>query len=189
GTGDFNGDGKGDILWHNTTTGQVVVWLMNGPNVIGGGLPGSLPPVRTGFVPRPADGDGAGRGPRILENSPTREVVFWLMDGASVIGGGSPGSAPLAWLAIGTGDFNGGGKTDILWINQFTGEVLIWFLNGTTVIGGGSPGSALSPWHIRITGDFNGDGASDILWHKTTTRQVVVWPINRPNLHPPAVFQ
>jgi hypothetical protein len=28
GTGDFNGDGKSDILWHNTTTGDVAIWLI-----------------------------------------------------------------------------------------------------------------------------------------------------------------
>ena len=115
---DFNGDARSDILWRNTSTGQAVIWLMNGTTVL-----------------------------------PTS---------------GSPGSAPVAWFAIGTGDFNGDGKTDILWINQFTGQVLIWLLDGTTtppsVIGGGSLGSAASPWHVRETGDFNGDGMSDILW-------------------------
>ncbi|HYR27718.1 MAG TPA: hypothetical protein VEU30_04595, partial [Thermoanaerobaculia bacterium] len=28
--GDFNGDGKSDLVWRNTATGQTVVWLMNG---------------------------------------------------------------------------------------------------------------------------------------------------------------
>ncbi len=27
---DFNGDGRSDILWHNSTTGENVIWLMNG---------------------------------------------------------------------------------------------------------------------------------------------------------------
>jgi FG-GAP repeat len=35
GTGDFNGDGFGDILWRDTS-GNLAVWLMNGANVIGG---------------------------------------------------------------------------------------------------------------------------------------------------------
>ena len=30
GTGDFNGDGKDDILFQNTTTGARTIWLMNG---------------------------------------------------------------------------------------------------------------------------------------------------------------
>ena len=40
GTGDFNSDGKPDILWRNTSTGQNGVWYMDGVNVIGwGGTP------------------------------------------------------------------------------------------------------------------------------------------------------
>jgi len=41
--GDFNDDGMSDIAWYNTTTGQVVLWLLNGTSVIGGGSPGSAP--------------------------------------------------------------------------------------------------------------------------------------------------
>ena len=29
-TGDFNGDGKSDLLWRNTTTGDAAIWFMNG---------------------------------------------------------------------------------------------------------------------------------------------------------------
>ena len=35
GRGDFNSDGKFDILWRNTSTGANVVWYMNGVTVIG----------------------------------------------------------------------------------------------------------------------------------------------------------
>jgi len=28
--GDVNADGKADVLWHRPTTGQAVVWFMNG---------------------------------------------------------------------------------------------------------------------------------------------------------------
>jgi hypothetical protein len=30
GSGDYNGDGKADILWHHATRGEVWVWLMDG---------------------------------------------------------------------------------------------------------------------------------------------------------------
>src|SRR5260370_5433918 len=33
GIGDIDGDGKADIIWRNTTTGQVYAWLMNGLTV------------------------------------------------------------------------------------------------------------------------------------------------------------
>jgi len=30
GIGDFDGDGKADILWRNAVTGENYIWLMNG---------------------------------------------------------------------------------------------------------------------------------------------------------------
>ena len=42
GTGNFDGDpeGRSDILWRNTLTGQVVIWLLDGTQLIGQGAPG-----------------------------------------------------------------------------------------------------------------------------------------------------
>src|SRR5438067_635141 len=35
--GDFDGDGRTDLLWRNSGTGHADMWLMNGVNFIGGG--------------------------------------------------------------------------------------------------------------------------------------------------------
>ena len=44
GTGDFSGDGySDDILFQNTSSGQVAIWELNGTNVIGGGNVGANP--------------------------------------------------------------------------------------------------------------------------------------------------
>src|SRR5580698_1887951 len=37
GTGDFNHDGHSDMLFQNTSSGQVSIWEMNGNKLIGGG--------------------------------------------------------------------------------------------------------------------------------------------------------
>jgi hypothetical protein len=37
GTGDFNGDGKADIVFHNDSSGQVWLWEMSGNQIVGGG--------------------------------------------------------------------------------------------------------------------------------------------------------
>ena len=44
GTGDFNGDGLSDMLFQNTSSGQVSIWEMNGNNVKG--RRGRSPPIR-----------------------------------------------------------------------------------------------------------------------------------------------
>ncbi|HJR55207.1 MAG TPA: VCBS repeat-containing protein, partial [Rhizomicrobium sp.] len=36
GSGDFNGDGKADILWHRSSDGALGVWVMNGANITAG---------------------------------------------------------------------------------------------------------------------------------------------------------
>jgi len=40
--GDFNGDGKADILWRHTS-GVLALWFMNGTTIIGGGGVGTVP--------------------------------------------------------------------------------------------------------------------------------------------------
>ena len=42
-TGDYNGDGKADILWTNATTGEHAMWLMNGLSAGSGASLGTVP--------------------------------------------------------------------------------------------------------------------------------------------------
>ncbi len=41
GTGDFDGDGKNDILWRNRLTGKLTIWLMDGVDSAQRGLAGN----------------------------------------------------------------------------------------------------------------------------------------------------
>jgi len=41
GTGDYDGSGRAGILWRNSTTQQVYIWLMNGATVENSGTPGT----------------------------------------------------------------------------------------------------------------------------------------------------
>jgi hypothetical protein len=43
-TGDFNGDGKSDILWQDTS-GKVAIWFMNGTQVAQSAGVGTVPTV------------------------------------------------------------------------------------------------------------------------------------------------
>jgi len=38
---DVNGDGKADIIWRNSRSGTVAVWLMSGLTISAVGFPGS----------------------------------------------------------------------------------------------------------------------------------------------------
>src|SRR5262245_21664404 len=57
-THDFNGDSRSDILWRNDITGEVVIWFINGPFVVGGGSLGSPPNPWAILGQRDFNGDG-----------------------------------------------------------------------------------------------------------------------------------
>jgi hypothetical protein len=80
GTGDFNGDGKVDILWENTGTGAHTVWLMNGTKYVqDAGLslnPGSL----AWHVGGTGDFDGDSKVDIIWQNTNTGQRTIWLMN-------------------------------------------------------------------------------------------------------------
>ena len=163
GVGDFNGDGYADILWRHTA-GAVVIWLLNGSNVIG---TGSLGNVATDWtVQGIGDFNGDGKAD-ILWRHTSGALYTWLMNGAAISGGGSPGSPTPDWTVQGIGDFNGDGKADILW-RHTSGALYTWFMNGAAISGGGSPGSPTPDWTVQGIGDFNGDGKADILWRHTS---------------------
>jgi hypothetical protein len=41
GVGDYDGSGRAGILWRNTSTDQVYIWLMNGATISSTGSPGT----------------------------------------------------------------------------------------------------------------------------------------------------
>ena len=93
GIGDFNADGRADILWRHTS-GVVYTWLMNGPSIIGTGSPGSVSPDWT--IQGVGDFNGDGRAD-ILWRHTSGLVYIWLMNGTSMSGAGSPGSVDSSW--------------------------------------------------------------------------------------------
>ena len=175
GTGDFNHDGfSDDILWQNTSTGQVSIWEMSGSTLKGGGAvspnPGpSWRAVGTGDFNKDGDSD------ILWQNTSTGQVSIWEMDENHLMSGGavSPNPGP-AWKAIGTGDFNGDGFSDILFQNKNSGQVSIWEMDENTLIGGGAVSANPGPsWHAIGTGG----GGSDILF-QNTNGQASIWEMS-----------
>jgi hypothetical protein len=176
GVGDFNGDGKADILWQNSSTGEVYIWLMNGTTQTGGG---SLGIVSTAWsIAGVGDFNKDGKADILWRNSTTGEVYLWLMNGTLIASQASLGTVSTAWNIVGIGDFNGDGDADILWQNSATGEVYVWLMSGATMTGGGSLGTVAPQWAILGVGDFDGDGKTDILWQNSSTGEAYIWLMN-----------
>src|SRR5262249_34947105 len=116
GTGDFDGDGKSDILWQNSN-GQPGVWLMDGTSVKTGAAVTVAPNAGpSGKVIGWGDLEGDGNSDILWQND-NGQAGIWLTDGISpkpgamVAVGANPGPS---WNIVGTGDFDGDGKSAIL---------------------------------------------------------------------------
>jgi len=159
GNGDFNGDGRADVLWQHDQ-GLIAIWNMNGASVGNSGAVAASP--ANASVAGTGDFDGDGRSD-ILWRTPDGTVSTWQMNDHSIVGGGTVGQMPTDWRVAGIGDFNGDHHADILWQND-NGSVAMWLMSGTSHTGGGVISSPSTDWRISGIGDFDGDGKDDILF-------------------------
>jgi hypothetical protein len=180
-TGDFNGDGKVDVLWRNfgsgADAGKLYIWMMDGPNVVAG----------TGYTNSSADlgwrvdgvGDLNGDGKSDIVWRKTGAgvdqgaVFLWTMDGTSITGARYLDPISEDWQVVDIGDFNGDGKGDVLWRNMNAsgadaGKLFIWMMDGPNVVAGTgyTASQADLGWRVDGVGDLNGDGKDDIVWRK-----------------------
>jgi hypothetical protein len=180
--GDFNGDGKDDILWRNTA-GDTALWLSKS----GAGFTG-ITSVDLGIISTSqsiqsvGDFNGDGKDDILWRNSSSGDVSFWLSNSGTGYTGvtiADIGVVPTSWTIQQVGDFNGDSKADILWRNS-NGDVALWLSNATAGFSGFTVqdlGVIPANWVIQGVGDYNSDGKDDILW-RNTNGDVAVWLSN-----------
>jgi hypothetical protein len=81
--GDFNGDGKSDILLRNSSTGHVMPVLMSGVNYIGA-LEYAWS-TNTTVVSAQSDFNGDGNSDILARNETTGQVTPFIMNGVQII--------------------------------------------------------------------------------------------------------
>jgi Cadherin-like/Beta-propeller repeat/Bacterial Ig domain/FG-GAP-like repeat len=128
--GDFNSDGKADILWRNFRTGDNAIWLMNGIKSIQEKFITKVGDLNW-RIEQIGDFDGDGNSDIVWRNSGTGENAIWFMNGAQTKRESFITQVRGAeWVIEATGDYNGDGYFDFLWRNYNSGENAIWWMNG-----------------------------------------------------------
>jgi len=174
GTGDFNGDGRSDVLWRNTD-GRISNWLgtTNGgfSDNVGNALNGVSIDWKLAGV---GDFNGDGRDDILWRNSDGR-ITDWL---STPSGGFTPNSANFYtnvstdWKVVAVGDFNGDSRDDIMWRNN-DGRITNWLgtSSGAFIDNAANAYNGVSlDWHVAGIGDINGDGRDDIIWRNDDGR-------------------
>ena len=167
--GDFNGDGKADLLWRNTATGANVLWR-SADRALRQTLASVDPIWSIGGV---GDFNGDHKADILWRNSDSGANVIWYS--ANRAFRKTLPTVPAAeWDVAAVADFNGDGKADIMWRNPGAGANTLWHSGdrSTRQALASVPGS---DWAVAGASDFNGDHKADILWRRAISGTNVIW--------------
>ncbi|AIF46110.1 hypothetical protein HY57_01985 [Dyella japonica A8] len=161
---DLNGDGEGDLLYQNTSTGQFAyVWLDAGQGAAYGSNASSIQSLPSGYS-IVAMGDLAGNGltDLVLSNS-SNAILFLMSNGDGTFTSVAGPNVPAGFRIVGAGDINGDGYADLVFENDTTHQVQYWLMNGTA-------STAIhtlnfpSGWYVMGIDDLWGNGRADLVW-------------------------
>ena len=174
-TGDFNGDGKTDIVWEDKSD-NIYVWLSNGNGFTAQFVARNAPGWS---VVGAGDMNGDGDADLLVYNPSPARLGWWLMQGGVVL---SYHSQPVnsTWKFATTGDFNGDGMIDVVWADP-SSNVYLWTSTGSSftsnLVARNAPG-----WSIVGSGDVNGDGDDDLLVYNPSPARLGWWLMNGPTV-------
>jgi FG-GAP-like repeat/RTX calcium-binding nonapeptide repeat (4 copies)/FG-GAP repeat len=168
--GDFNGDGRADVLWRNDD-GMIATWQMSGSSVV---CSGGIASVDLGWrLLGEEDFNGDGRADLLWRRDNT--LAIWIMNGTSLeSGSGGAGQVDSTWQVSGLADYNGDGRGDILWTKD-NGTVGLWYMNGTLTQSASVIGQAGLDWEVVGSGHVDLDNRADILWFNKQSRELAIW--------------
>ncbi len=113
------------------TDGQIYLFDMQGPSVVGGDNIGNY--GSDWHVAATGDFFGDGHPDLVLQDTATGDI--YLLDiKDSVVGGGNVGNFGSDWHVVGTGNFTSDGNTDIV-LQDTTGQIGLLDMSGDSVVG------------------------------------------------------
>jgi len=152
GTGDFNGDGRTDLVWQHTD-GWLAVWYMNGSAMIATELlnPGQIVGNEWRIV---GVGDFNGDSkPDLVWQHTSGWLSVWYMNGRNMVSAVYMNPSQVAdtdWKIRAVTDLNGDGKTDLIWQHMTGGWLSVWVMDGISANAMLylSPSSVFGGWKI-----------------------------------------
>jgi hypothetical protein len=170
GSGDFNNDGKADLILRRNTDGLTEIQYLNGTTPIGGGaIANNAFGAGWNIV---ASGVDNGNSDLVWRRASDGLTEIQELNGTTVVGGGAitNNAFGAGWNVVGSGDFTGSGNTDLVWQRSSDGMIEIQLLKGATVVGGGAlAGDPLDgSWKLVGTADLNNSGKTDLIFRQNT---------------------
>lgn len=182
--GDFNGDGKLDVVTATISPNLITILLGNGDGTIKSRIDYNAPGAVTGYFFKTGDFNKDGK----------TDIVWSPQDfGMYVMNGHGDGTfeAPIKYSvphsvgAATTGDFDSDGNIDLAIAGSYTNAVTILRGNGNGVFQAPSSfPTKKSNFYTIAAGDFNGDGKMDLATASYLTNTVEILLNITPNQPP-----
>ena len=170
--GDFNGDGRSDLLFRRTD-GQLLLYELNGFQVLAANLLGVVGiDLRIVGV---ADFNGDGTADILVRRASDGLLFLYLMNGHQITAAQAVGVVGPDWELVGVGDVNGDGKADILFRRSGDGMLALYLMNGFQVVAAQALGTVGLEWRVQGLRDFDGDGKADILLRRTSDGMLLLY--------------
>jgi hypothetical protein len=176
---DFDGNGKSDILWRHSGTGQVYEMPVNGNTVLPGAVIYTEPSSAWKIVGK-GDFDSDTKTDILRWNSTSGQVYQMMMDGLTVKNINLIYTeADVNWTIQAVADFDGDYCSDLLWRHAVTGQVRVNRVKDSTVYRGVIIHTEPDVnWQIVASSDFDHDGKTDIVWRNSSTGRVDLMLMN-----------
>ena len=165
--GDYDGDGRADILWYGPGGDPDHHWYGRSNRQFGGR------PINVSGTYRPIIGDFDGDH---------RSDILWYAPGAAndvvYYGTASHGFAGKSTTVRGTylpftGDFDGDHRSDIFWYAPGSAADSVWYgAAGRTFAG---RAVTVTRTLVPLVGDYDGDGRRDIFWYGAGSVADSIW--------------
>jgi hypothetical protein len=169
-SGDFDGNGYGDLTWIRANTGDVQLWMMDTPTIDGNGTyQPIIKNVATYNVQAPwrlvTTGHFYARNiwDLVWVNPSLNTMQIWFLadDGSGGVANAVNYEFGPGWTLKGAGDFRRRGQHDLLWLGP--GVAQVWTMDGPSVIAA-TNFDMPAGWDVGGIADLDGDGVDDIVW-------------------------
>jgi hypothetical protein len=166
-TGDFDGDGSGDVLTYGPGTEVDELWF----GIAGSSAMRQVPVTIKGqYRPVAGDFDGDGRTDVLWYAPGTATDSLWEWNGSGWSSSTKTINGSYIPLA---GDFDADGIDDIFWYGPGATPDHRWYGSASGAFA--SYQTSVIGTYLPVVGDFDGDGGDDVLWYGRGNAGDALW--------------
>jgi FG-GAP-like repeat len=168
--GDFNGDGRSDLLFQRSSDGSLFLYQLNGFQASPAQAVKQLGADWT--LDAVADLNNDGTDDMLFRRGSDGMLAGYLMNGPQVLAAAMIGGIGTDWNLAGAADFNGDGRADLLFRRKSDGLVSLVLMSGLQVQSAQFLGTIGVEWELAALGDFNADGRADMVFRRKSDGMV-----------------